>query len=73
MIDVLLFVEERCTCILEMSRLMAMVTPEGSVLIVQGFHPVEVPNFEVDLIRQLFANIYFCTYSAKGINSFLPP
>lgn len=33
----------------------------GSVLIVQGLCPMEVPNFEVDLIRQPFADIYFHT------------
>lgn len=34
---------------------------------------MEVPDFEDDLIWQPFTDVYFCTNSAIGVYSFLPP
>ena len=46
---------------------MAVTAPKSSIFIVQGLGPVEVPNFEIYLIRKPFADVYFRAYSAKGV------
>ena len=71
-IQILLFFVELGTCILEVPRLMTMTETEGYIFIVQGLCPVEISNLEVDLIRQSFADIYFCTYSVVGVESIVP-
>ena len=63
----------RGTRALKVTCKMAVAAAKGGVLIVQSLHPMEVPDFEDDLIWQPFTNVYFCTNSAKGIYSFLRP
>lgn len=66
----LLLVYRHCgTGVLKVPCMMAVSAAKGCVLVVQGMSPMKVSNFEIDLVRETFAHVYFCTDSFKGVDA----
>ena len=68
----LLLGRHRGTRALKVPCVMAVSAPKGCVLVIQGLSPMEVSNFEINLIRETFAHVYFCTDSSEGVYALFP-
>ena len=66
-IGFLLLGSHQGTRALKVPCVMAVAAAERCVLVVQVLSPVEVSNLEIDLVRETFAHVYFCTDSGKGV------
>ena len=73
MVALLLLGEEGGARVMKVPCLMTMEEYESCVLIIHGLSPMKVSHLENYLIRQAFADVYFSTDSAIGINARFPP
>ena len=57
----------RGTRALKVACMMAVAASEGCVLVIQSLSPMEISNFEIDLVRETFAYVYFYTDPGESV------